>query len=157
MTTAARAARVAPRPVARPSSRPSLRLLPSRTPGRPLVPYIVLLLGLLLCGLVGLLLLNTWSSQDAFRLAKLQASQAKLDDTEQSLLQQNRTASDPVELARRAAELKLVPAGPPVFVREVNGRYVISGTRTVVKDGVRSGTLLVVTPKAAPAPAQATR
>jgi hypothetical protein len=131
-------------------TRPALWVLPRPAQGRPLAPFVVLMLGLLVLGLVSLLLLNTWSSQDAFRLHTLTNSQSSLDDQEQALIQQTRSATDPLTLAARAQAAGLVPAGPPVFVKEVKpGHYVIVGTKHAVK-GKRMGSLLVI--PAPPAP-----
>src|SRR3978361_1090226 len=56
-------------------ARPVLALVPTPARARR-APFVALVLGILLAGLVGLLLLNTASAQDAFRLHRLQASAA---------------------------------------------------------------------------------
>jgi hypothetical protein len=137
--------------------RPLLRLVPATRPGRPLAPFVVLLLGLLVGGLMGLLLLNTWTAQDAFRLHALQSQQGQLDDTEQALRQQVDDATDPSVLAERAHALGMVPGDPlPRFVRP-NGRLIGASGRVT---GTTQGDLLIVQgpvpPSAAPPSSAAT-
>ena len=130
--------------------RPLLRLVPSARAGRPLAPYVVLMLGLLLVGLMGLLLLNTWTAQDAFRLHTLQSQQGQLDDDEQALRQQVDDATDPGLLAARAVSLGMVPGDPaPLFVRP-NGKL-IGASGTVA--GAKQGNLLIVQGTVPPPPA----
>jgi hypothetical protein len=108
---------------------------------------VTLLLGLLVAGLLALLLLNTWTAQDAFRLQALQHKQSQLDDTEQTLRQQADTLTDPAKLAARAQALHMVPGGPPAFVRP-DGTLIVGHGRVT---GHRQGSLLIVT--AVPSPA----
>jgi hypothetical protein len=66
------------------SGRPVLSLV--ATPERAKrAPFVALVLGILLAGLVGLLLLTTASAQDAFRLHRLEDSAGNVADTRQAL------------------------------------------------------------------------
>ncbi len=76
----------------------------------------MLLLILLAGGLVGLLLLNTASAQDSFRLHALQDQDAALQQQEQALTSLADGLDDPSQLAKRAAELGMVAGDPPVFL-----------------------------------------
>ena len=138
--------------------RPLLRLVPSARPGRPLAPFVVLMLGLLVAGLMGLLLLNTWTAQDAFRLHTLQGQQSQLDDTEQALRQQVDDSTDPSVLAAHAQALGMVPGNPaPLFVRP-NGTVIGASALGVPGkvSGTKQGNLLIVQgPVPPPAPPSA--
>lgn len=104
----------APRPARR--SRALLSLVPPPVRARR-APFVALILVLLAGGLVGLLLLNTASAQDAFRLHSLQDQEAALSQQQEALISTTDGLSDPARLAQRAGQLGLVPAiGPPVFL-----------------------------------------
>ncbi|MGZ6840061.1 MAG: hypothetical protein ACXVHC_06345 [Frankiaceae bacterium] len=78
--------------------------------------FLGIVLGLLGAGLVGLLLLNTASAQDAFRLHDLQMRAADLSRQEQSLSLQASVLADPGTLSGRAGQLGMVPGGDPQFL-----------------------------------------
>jgi hypothetical protein len=131
-----------------------LRLLPPprTTPRRGRGLFALILVGVLVCGLVGLLLLNTVLAQQSFALHDLQRSQTVLDDTERLLVGQLDAASGPQALAAAALAQGLVPGCDAAFVKAtapgaVSG--VLVGTATTVT-GIRHGSLLVVA--AAPGP-----
>src|SRR6195952_5732539 len=113
--TAARSRRASP-PGATGSSvrRPVLSLVPTPSRARR-APFVALVLGILLAGLVGLLLLNTASAQDAFRLHRLEASAANTADARQALSEQVNNLTGPAGLAAEAARVGMVPVGAPVF------------------------------------------
>src|ERR1700712_2828384 len=113
--TAARSRRASP-PGATGSSvrRPVLSLVPTPARARR-APFVALVLGILLAGLLGLLLLNTASAQDAFRLHRLQASAAAAADERQALSDQVNRLTGPAGLATRAQQLGMGPQGPPPF------------------------------------------
>ena len=109
-----------PRRAPAPSKAP-LRLVPPRQVVAPKTPFVLLLLGLLGAGLVGLLLLNTIVAEDAFRLHDLQKSSVQLADREQEAMRSLELLENPMELARRAESLGMVPSGQPVFLRLPDG------------------------------------
>lgn len=119
------AAPAAARPGAgRGPARPQLHLVPApnRRPAR--APFAFLVGAVLLAGLVSLLMLNTLSAQDAFRLQDLQKRTATLAEQEQALQLAVQTESSPTVLAERAAALGMFPGGPVTFVRLADGRLV---------------------------------
>lgn len=122
-TTARAAVRSATRPATArvPAPRPPLRLVPQHRSSAARAPFVALVAGLLACGLLGLLLLNTVLAQDAFRLHALQAQTKDLSLREQALQRGVDDAQAPAELARRAVALGMVSAGPPVFLRLPDG------------------------------------
>jgi hypothetical protein len=76
----------------------------------------MLLLLLMGGGLLGLLLLNTALTEDAFRLHKLQQQSESLAEQEQELSLKVDALSDPAALASRAAGAGMVPGGAPGFL-----------------------------------------
>ncbi len=120
--------------------RPVLRLVPTPTRARR-APFVALVLGILLLGLIGLLLLNTASAQDAFRLHRLQISAADVNDQRQELSEQVNRLTGPAGLAAEAQKLGMVPMETPVFWKP--GDPLPPGARVI--DG------LVVVPAATPA------
>lgn len=110
-------------------------------------PFVALVLVLLAGGLVGLLLLNTASAQDAFRLHTLQSEQASLEQQREALAQSADGLSDPARLAARARALGLVAGGTPIF---------LAPGQPIPKGAIRIGDLVYVpgvVPVPTPAPA----
>ncbi len=103
------------RPGATRRSRAFLALVPPPVRARR-APFVVLVLVILAGGLVGLLLLNTASAQDAFRLHALQSQAASLSQEDDALANSTDGLDDPARLAQRAAQLGLVAGGPPIFL-----------------------------------------
>jgi cell division protein FtsB len=87
--------------------------VPSRAPRAPFVLFSMLVVG---AGLVALLFLNTVVAQDAFTLHDLDRGTAELAEREQRLRQEIASLEAPNDLALRARDLGLVPAGDPVFL-----------------------------------------
>ena len=132
--TAPRAARPAPAPRRAPARPPLAVVAPA--PWRPKrAPFVLLSLVVVALGLLGLLVLNTVLAEDAFRRHELERESAHLREREQELARDVAALEAPERLAARAAELGLVPAGAPAFLR--------------LSDGAVLG---AVTPAAAPTP-----
>lgn len=100
---------------ARATGRGRLALVPTPARARR-APFVVLLLVLLASALVGLLLLNTASAQDSFRLHTLQDEDAALQQQQEALTSLADGLDDPSRLAARAASLGLVAGDPPIFL-----------------------------------------
>src|SRR3954453_2125991 len=94
--------------------RPGLSLVPTPTRARR-APFVALILGILLLGLIGLLLLNTASAQDAFRLHRLQLSAANVNDQRQEVSEAVNQLPGPAGLAAEPQELGMVPIETPTF------------------------------------------
>ncbi len=109
----------------RPRRQPNLALVPASRPAAhaPLrrSPFVAVVVSLLAAGLLGLLVLNTALAQDAFRLHTLKQDSRALEDREEELRREVEALQSPAELADRAAELGMVPAGPPAFLRLSDG------------------------------------
>lgn len=110
------------RPQQVPRSRPQVRPVPAPagTPAR--APFVVLVLVILTLGLGLLLLLNTLLAQGSFTLHSLDAKVASLTDREQALQQRTAELAAPQRLARRAAEIGMVPSANPAFLRVQDGK-----------------------------------
>lgn len=108
------------RPLREPTVRSEpLRLVPAPVAAperRGRIAFALLLATVLGSGLVALLLLNTLSAQDAFRIGAQSAKLTQLSDTEQALRQQVQAASAPGALAADAARLGMVAAVPGPYV-----------------------------------------
>jgi hypothetical protein len=129
----------------RPTLRGRLALVPTPTQARR-APFVILLLVLLAGALIGLLLLNTASAQDSFRLHALQDEEAVLAQQQNALTGMADGLDDPATLAKKAAALGLVPGGPPQF---------LSRGVPIPKGAIRVGNLIYapnVVPVATPAP-----
>jgi hypothetical protein len=88
---------------------------------RSVIPFALLLLGLLTAGLVVLLLLNTAIDRGAFEIQGAQKKQTQLTDQQQELQLQLAGRSAPGALASQAAALGMVPNPRPVFLNPGNG------------------------------------
>lgn len=88
---------------------------------RSVIPFAVLILGLLATGLVILLLLNTAMDRGAFELQSAQRTQGQLTDQQQELQLRLIGLSAPGALASEAAALGMVPNPRPVFLSPGNG------------------------------------
>lgn len=111
------------------------RALPRVTATRPVVRDLQVVVGapkgsagivslfvlLLTGGLVAVLLLNTSMASGAFELNDLQSKSNELTDTESALRHAVVAQSSPAELAERALELGMVPAGSAAFLRVSDG------------------------------------
>ncbi len=90
----------------------------------PRTPFIVLVVGLVVAGVLGVLVLNTKINENSFRLSDLRATQAALDVQQQQLQQQLADLESPGNLRAAATRLGLVPAGTPAFISLPDGRVV---------------------------------
>ncbi len=105
--------------------RARITVRPGRRPVRGRTPFAVLVVVLLAAGLLGLLALNTALNEGSFELSRLQKQTTVATDEKQGLQHQIDQSSAPDALARRAAELGMVPAGGMAFLDVPNGGKVI--------------------------------
>lgn len=90
----------------------------------PRAPFLVLIVGLVILGVLGVLVLNTKINENSFRLNDLRATQAALDLQQQQLERDLANLESPGNLRAAAARLGLVPAGTPAFINLPDGRVV---------------------------------
>lgn len=104
-------------------ARPRLIVVASpRSAGK--APFVALVGGLLLAGLLSLLMLHTLAAQDSFRQTSLQQRLANLTDDEQRLQQQVQLDSAPSALRQKARALGMVPSTITHYKQLPNGRTV---------------------------------
>jgi hypothetical protein len=128
-----------------------LSLVPSPIQARR-APFVALLLVLLAGGLVALLLLNTASAQDAFKLHALQSKEAALAQDMQVYSSMGDGLDNPAILAARATALGMVQGDIPVFL--ARGAALPVGAVRVGDEAYIPGPPLVVpTPQASPSAA----
>ena len=99
-----------------------LRLVPPRRSSAAKAPFAFVLVMLLAGGLLGLLLLNTMVAQQSFSLHDLSAQNKELAQQEQDLSRKVQDLEAPASLAVRATTLRMVPSGPPAFLRLSDGK-----------------------------------
>lgn len=127
--------RVAPRPVRLPRPRRRSEWVSDVTPAAvpdapplpvslPKAPFLALIVGLVVVGVMGVLVLHTKINEGSFRINDLRSTQAALDQQEQQLEQQLAVLSDPGNLRAAATRLGLVPAGTTAFISLPDGRVV---------------------------------
>ena len=139
---------------ARPATRP-LALVPRRRAQAPRAPFLVVVVGLLVTGLLGLLALNTVLAQDSFTAHELGQQNRELLAREQALRQEVEARTAPGALAAAAAAQGMVPGGPPQFLDLRGGGVVGTPTASPVPpaDAVVPPAAAVEVPgAAAPAP-----
>lgn len=88
---------------------------------RSVIPFAILILGLLAAGLITLLLLNTAIDRGAFELQSAQKQQGELTDQQQQLQLRLAGLSAPGALASEASALGMVPNPRPAFLSPGNG------------------------------------
>ena len=131
-----------------------LRVLNAPTSSAPRRPFALAIGALLAAGLIGSLMLNTITAQNAFVIHDLQKEVAIIGATEQALAQRDAQLESPAALAARAGRLGMVPSGSPVFLRLRDGR--VLGTPLPAKAEPRAvAKLSAPTTPSAPTPASA--
>lgn len=86
--------------------------------------FVLFICAILLAGLLGMLMFNTFLAAGAFRVTELKLQQAALARQEQSLMRQVAQKSAPGVLAQRAAYLGLVPVRTPAFLSLPDGTVI---------------------------------
>ncbi|HEX6684463.1 MAG TPA: hypothetical protein VF062_16795 [Candidatus Limnocylindrales bacterium] len=87
-------------------------------------PFVILVIMTVIAGVVGILVLNTEITENAFKLSAMRKEQVLLDEREQHLKQLISSYESPGSLAAAAAKLGLVEAGPPAFIVLPDGRTI---------------------------------
>jgi hypothetical protein len=79
---------------------------------------------LLAAGLIGVLLLNTSLAQGSFTLHDLRTTSDQLTDAQGALSQSLDASKSPANLAKRAADMGMVPAQSAAFLRLSDGKVI---------------------------------
>jgi hypothetical protein len=104
--------------------RGSLRVAPPVPVSAPRAPFVALVLVVVVAGVLGILVLNTKISENAFRLSHLEDQQNTLDEREQQVSQQLADDSSPTNLAALARAQGMVAAGQPAYITLPNGAVI---------------------------------
>lgn len=138
MTSSAATARTTAGPIRRPApERPKLHLVTPLSGRRSNLPFILLCASLLTVGLLVVLLLNLSLSQGAYELHDLQKRSALAADTEAALQSDIASVSTAGQLAQKAGQLGMVPAGTAIFLNLEDGKVLGVAPKEPVKDPLK--------------------
>ena len=121
---------VEPRPKATENTTTALRPVPAREGGLGRLPFMLILAGVLVVGLVGLLMLQTRVQEQSFEVHQLQTKATELSYRQAQLEVQVQQKATPAEIARQATALGMVPNPYGVYIDVRTGTVV--GTQKAV-------------------------
>lgn len=101
---------------------PRLRVAPPAPINAPRAPFIALVVGVVVAGVVGILLINTKTAENSFELDTLQKQQSQLDAQQQALENEIAANNMPGSLDAAARRLGLVKADSPAYIRLPDGK-----------------------------------
>ena len=101
---------------------PWLRVAPPAPINAPRAPFIALVVAVVVAGVLGILLINTKTAENSFRIDTLQKRQAKLDSQQQDLENEIAANNSPGSLDAAARRLGLVKADNPAYIRLPDGK-----------------------------------
>jgi hypothetical protein len=105
-----------------PITTPRLRVAPPAPINAPRAPFIALVVAVVVAGVLGILLINTKTAENSFRIDTLQKQQAKLDTQQQELENEIAANNSPGSLDAAARRLGLVKADNPAYIRLPDGK-----------------------------------
>jgi hypothetical protein len=108
--------------------RPRLTIVPRVASRAPRVPFVILVVLVLGCGLIGLLLVNTALQRGAYEVNDLRTRSEALATQEQSLQMSVAELRQPHRVARAALALGMVRSDSPAFLDLATGA--VSGSAT---------------------------
>jgi hypothetical protein len=101
---------------------PRLRVAPPAPISAPRAPFIAVVITLVVAGVFGILLINTKTNENSFRISKLQDQQQTLDNQQQQLDNQLAVFDSAGNLDAAARRLGLVRADTPAYIRMPDGK-----------------------------------
>jgi hypothetical protein len=101
---------------------PRLRVAPPAPINAPRAPFIALVVAVVVAGVLGILLINTKTAENAFELDTLQDRQGDLDARQQALENEIAANNMPGSLDAAARRLGLVKADSPAYIRLQDGK-----------------------------------
>ena len=101
---------------------PRLRVAPPAPINAPRAPFIALVVAVVVAGVIGILLINTKTAENSFRIDTLQKQRAKLDSQQQALENEIAAYNSPGSLDAAARRLGLVKADSPAYIRLPDGK-----------------------------------
>ena len=117
--------------------RARLTVVPRSRPAAPRAPFVAVVAGLLLLGVVGLLMFNTSMQQASFAAAELEDRQAALRAEQQRLQIEVDQLRDPQRVTQQAQRLGMVPMLTPVFLDLSDGKIVGEAAPASAQDRMR--------------------
>ena len=106
------------------SAPPRLRVAPPAPISAPRAPFIVVVIALVVAGVFGILLINTRTNENTFKISKLQDQQSALDNQQQRLENQIAGYESTGNLDAAARRLGLVKADTPAYIRLPDGKII---------------------------------
>jgi hypothetical protein len=106
------------------SAQPRLRVAPPVPISAPRAPFVASVIGVVVVGVLGILLINTKTNENSFRIADLQKQGAILDNQQADLQNQLIAASQVGNLDAAARRLGLVKAENPAKLRLPDGKII---------------------------------
>ncbi|MFI5933409.1 hypothetical protein [Actinoplanes sp. NPDC051494] len=103
---------------------PRLRVAPPAPINAPRAPFIALVVGIVIAGVLGILLINTKTAENSFKLDSLEKQQSTLDARQQALKNEIDLNKMPGSLDAAAKRLGLVKADSPAFIRMPDGKII---------------------------------
>ena len=103
---------------------PRLRVAPPAPINAPRAPFIALVVAVVVAGVLGILLINTKTAENAFELDTLQDRQGDLDARQQALENEIAANNMPGSLDAAARRLGLVKADSPAYIRLQDGKII---------------------------------
>ena len=101
---------------------PRLRVAPPAPINAPRAPFIALVVAVVIAGVLGILLINTKTAENAFELDTLQDRQGDLNARQQALENEIAANNMPGNLDAAARRLGLVKADSPAYIRLPDGK-----------------------------------
>jgi hypothetical protein len=103
---------------------PRLRVAPPAPISAPRAPFIAAVIALVVAGVFGILLINTRTNENTFKISKLQDQQTALDNQQQRLENQIAGYESTGNLDAAARRLGLVKADTPAYIRLPDGKII---------------------------------
>ncbi|BFU46028.1 hypothetical protein KRMM14A1004_42650 [Krasilnikovia sp. MM14-A1004] len=103
---------------------PRLRVAPPAPIRAPRAPFTVVVVALVVAGVIGILLINTKTNENTFRISRLQDQKARMDARQQQLENQIAGYESTGNLDAAARRLGLVKAGTPAYIRLPDGKII---------------------------------
>jgi hypothetical protein len=117
---------------------PMLRVAPPAPVSAPRAPFVASVIGVVIVGVLGILMINTKTNENSFRIADLQKQGAALDNQRQDLDNQLVAVSNIGNLGAAARRLGLVLADNPAMITLPDGRIIGVPTPAKGKPAVTS-------------------
>jgi hypothetical protein len=103
---------------------PRLRVAPPAPISVPRAPFVAVVIALVVAGVLGVLVINTKTNENSFRISKLQDQKAALDNQQQQLENQIAGYESTGNLDAAARRLGLVKADTPAYIRLPDGKII---------------------------------